>query len=247
MSMNSRHHILVEKREVFVINHSENSKCWGKEVRAFIVFAPSNTGMKTYSRTTGPRSYKGSLHGHLKTGLQMPLDPLELLSAERENFPLLLKCRIRFAIQMSGAYDWKHTAAKRHLMNWRRKKNRGRNKRKVKEVVIVFLKKAFKIHLVNFWPPLSSSCLPSQTLARPLYSWPSCSVPTFLSSLCPRVWTPPWQQAHEGLTGVLWPLCKIAPLSFFKDRICQVLKVILLWHCQTDRMHLAGEQGSEWN
>lgn len=97
----------------------------------------------------------------------MPLDPLELLSAERENFPFLLKCRIRFAIQMSGAYDWKYTAAKSHLMNWRRKKNRGRNKRKVKEVVIVFLKKDFKIHLVNFWPLLSSSCLPSQTWHSP--------------------------------------------------------------------------------
>lgn len=57
----------------------------------FIVFAPSNLGMKTYRRVIGPGGYKGGLHHHLKPGLQMPLYPLELLSAERENFPFLLK------------------------------------------------------------------------------------------------------------------------------------------------------------
>lgn len=52
----------------------------------------------------------------------------------------------------------------------------------------------------------------------------------------------PWKRARERLNGVLWPLCETAPQSFFKDCICQVLSVILPQHCQTYRMHFAGEQ-----
>jgi hypothetical protein len=48
---------------------------------------------------------------------------------------------------MSRAFNLQHTAAK---MNGRRKENRGKDRNKVNEVVIILLKKALRISLLNF-------------------------------------------------------------------------------------------------
>lgn len=126
---------------------------------------------------------------------------------------------------MSGASDLQNIAAKKHLMNWRRRKNnRGRNKKKVKEVVIILFKKTLKSHLVGFWPRPYYSSLPLTDIGAALLflAWTfhlQTSVPLpFLHSVPDSEL--PWKQTPEP-TGVLWPLCKTAQQSFFNNRICQ--------------------------
>lgn len=87
---------------------------------------------------------------------------------------------------------WPKANSKRHCVNWRRKKNRGRNK-EVKETILILFKKALEIHLVESEPRLCCSILTrADTCHSPLLAQLFCSdfCPTSLSSLCPRLWTP---------------------------------------------------------
>lgn len=135
----------------------------------------------------------------------MPFYPLILLLAARKSFFLFLLKMPDQDCCSNVRSIWPKAYSKRHWVNWRRKKNRGRNK-EVKKTILILFKKALKIHLLEFEPRLCYS-IPTwvDTCHSPLTSGPALLFR--LLSHFPFFTLPQTLNSPESRPGTGWMGC----------------------------------------